>query len=288
MNYFKKIYFFSLFDKIKIIKYTIGSILADSIPKGLKHTYHLLQDLNNKGVKVTRRKDYVEFKNPTTGLLVTLEQNSSDSRVYEQILQFDEYKNVLELVSKYKIPIHTMIDAGANVGFTSMYFKSQFNDLRVIALEPSLNVFNKLKRNITINKLTNIVLLQKGLWSKTTRLKADRTFRDGEDWSFRIVEASENELADIETYSISDLIEKYQLDIIDFLKMDIEGGEKAVFEGDVSWLNQVRIIAIEIHDEFDCREHIENTLIDKGFELTHSGELTIAVNTEIVKVNEKS
>ena len=94
--------------------------------------------------------------------------------------------------------MQVMIDAGANVGFTTLYFKNHFSNLKIISLEPSLTVFERLKRNIQINSFNNIILYQKGLWSKSARLKTDRTFRDGDDWVFRIVEAKESEDADIE------------------------------------------------------------------------------------------
>jgi len=64
--------------------------------------------------------------------------------------------------------------------------------------------------------------------------------------------------------------------------MDIEGSEKEVFtnpNSDVSFLAITKCIAIEIHDEFDCREAIYEILTKYGFLLFNSGELTIGVNT---------
>jgi hypothetical protein len=39
--------------------------------------------------------------------------------------------------------------------------------------------------------------------------------------------------------------------VVDFLKINIEGSEKAIFDGDTSWVARVRNISIELHDQ-DC------------------------------------
>jgi hypothetical protein len=41
----------------------------------------------------------------------------------------------------------------------------------------------------------------------------------------------------------------YNLACIDILKMDIEGGEKNVFEAAGDWIDRVNCITIELHDK---------------------------------------
>ena len=175
-----------------------------------------------------------------------------------------------------------MIDAGANIGLTCLYFKSYFPDLLITALEPSDDTFSRLENNIVNNKLSGVTYLKKGLWSSITRLKADTSFRDGQDWAFRLIEAKPNEEALFETTTIEGLINDFNIETIDFLKIDIEGGEDEVFKdfSKINWLDKVKVIALEIHDEFDCRKHIESNL-EKLFTLSHSGELTIGINKSL-------
>jgi len=61
------------------------------------------------------------------------------------------------------------------------------------------------------------------------------------------------------------------------LLSDKAAGEDDVFseKADLAWLERVNLIAIEIHDEFDCRERIESVLRSNNFNITYSGELTI-------------
>ena len=71
---------------------------------------------------------------------------------------------------------------------------------------------------------------------------------------------------------------------MDILKIDIEGSEKQIFTSPVAnfnFLKSTKCIAIEIHDEFDCREEICNILTDYGFVLFNQGELTIGINQKL-------
>ena len=76
-------------------------------------------------------------------------------------------------------------------------------------------------------------------------------------------------------------MQEYKFETIDILKIDIEGSEKEVFTGanaDVSFLSKTKCIAVEIHDEFDCRDAIYSILTKYNFKYFDSGELTIGIN----------
>jgi FkbM family methyltransferase len=283
-NYIKKISIFNFKEKISILRFTIGSRLINSVPRGIKNSYLLSNRLLNNGIITKRKGECLEFQYPLNQKAISfqLKRDSSDAQVFEQIIELGEYLPILAIFRDKNITPHTMIDAGANIGLTCLYFKSHFPDLVIIALEPSNETFNRLEQNIHINQFSSVTLLKKGLWSSQTRLKADTSFRDGQDWSFRLVEASENEAALIETSSIDAIISEQKLTSIDFLKIDIEGGEVEVFKdfSQIQWLDKVKVLALEIHDEFDCREHIESNL-KHYFELSYSGELTIGINKNL-------
>lgn len=268
---------------IKLLKYSLGSRLINSVPKGVIHTYDFILMLERKNINYKKENNLFRFQYPVNKKMFDfyVAQDSSDTLVFNQIIVEKEYESVIEVLNNNNIVPESMIDAGANIGLTSLYFKSYYPNLKIIALEPSKATFERLSLNVEKNNLSNVTLLQKGLWSKATRLKEDRTFRDGQDWSFRLVEANEKEQAIFETTTIPGLLSEHEIDFVDFLKIDIEGGEKNVFDEaiDLNWLKKVKVIAIEIHDEFNCGDQIETSLINAGFELTYSGELTIGVNT---------
>jgi FkbM family methyltransferase len=284
MSYLSKISPFSLNEKLSILKFSIGSRLINKIPNVLKHTYLLTNRLLAKGIKVERIGDNIQFKYPINQVKTQfqIKRTASDAQVFQQIIELEEYSPIIAIFRDMNISPQTMIDAGANIGLTCLYFKSHFPDINITALEPFEETYNRLVQNININHFSSVRLLKKGLWSSQIKLKADTSFRDGQDWSFRLVEACSNEPALFEATSIDEIISENNLTTIDFLKIDIEGGEVEIFKdfSTLHWLNQVKVIALEIHDEFNCREHIETNLA-QIFDLSHAGELTIGINKSL-------
>lgn len=281
---FNSIKYFSPKHWLRLVAYSLGSRLIHSTPKGLRSTYDFVTAfLKENPYNLKKDKNFLVVNYPVGNTVYTcyFSQNSTDALVFHQIMVQKEYGSLIHLIKESGMEPQTMIDSGANIGLTTLFFKAYFPQLCIVALEPATGTYERLKLNIHKNKLENVILLKKGLWNKTTALKGDTTFRDGGDWSFRLVEASPGEPALFETTTVPEILKQYQWDTLDILKMDIEGSEKVVFDSqaDLSWLSKVKLIAIEIHDEFNCREEIENMLLKAGFRLSHSGELTLGVNT---------
>jgi len=176
-----------------------------------------------------------------------------------------------------------VIDAGSNIGLTSVYLSKYFKDSKFITIEPDTSNFESVSYNLQANGIKNVAKIKGGLWSKNTNLKLVHDFRDQKDWSIRVEETQET--GDLMAFSIQHLIQENQFETIDILKIDIEGSEKEVFTGaaaDVSFLSKTKCIAIEIHDEFDCRESINTILEHYNFKFFVSGELTIGINQHFV------
>lgn len=276
----------SIKNKFRGLKYSLGSRQINSVPKGPKHSNDFLCWLQDQGNHFEEKSGLITFNYPISDKQYTfsIDENSSDSDVFQQIILENEYEYVIDLISKYQIEVSSIVDAGANVGFTAIYLSHFLKNAHIIALEPNQRTFERLKNNIGLNQLSNITLHQKGLWNKNTYLKADNSFRDKQAWPFRLEETSDEREKLFEVISMDSLMETHQLEGVDFLKIDVEGGEKEIFSAqtDLSWLKSVKVIAIEIHDEFDCREDIE-TILKEQFNLFYSGELTIGIRTSCIK-----
>jgi hypothetical protein len=65
------------------------------------------------------------------------------------------------------------------------------------------------------------------------------------------------------------IMERAGVNVIDLLKIDIEGSELELLSEDADWLEQVRAISIEFHDAFrpGCTAVGESALARAGFEL---------------------
>ena len=285
MNRKSKLSLFTLSEMYQLLKFAIGERLILSVSDSLRRTHQMINLFHSKGIAIAKDKKNLLLRVTINNSLfkIYLEKNSSDALVFKQVILGKEYHKIVNILETLKIESVNMIDAGANIGLTSIYFKAHFPKANIIALEPSSKTYQRLTRNIEANALSDVRTLKKGLWGHKTFLKPDRSFRDRKDWAFRLTETNERDQNSIEVISMNDIIKENKLERIDFLKIDIEGGEVSVFnkDADMKWLKIVKTLAIEIHDEFECREEIESLLRSEGFELTYSGGLeglTIGVN----------
>jgi FkbM family methyltransferase len=209
---------------------------------------------------------------------VWLRRQSSDVDVFLQIFVDDEFSGLFSVISNKK-EIKTIIDAGANVGLSSIRFSSIFPNMSVIAIEPDEENFSLLNKNLKANQVSHSSV-RSGVWNKNTRLYFDRTFGDGKEWAIAVTETP-NEGPSIQSVSIDDLMEQHSIGTVDLLKIDVEGSEKQIFLGDgasLDFLQKTKYIAIEIHEQCVNRNSIEQLLIDRGFELAQSGEYVIGKN----------
>ena len=136
-------------NKFRVLKYSLGSKLINSVPKGLKQSYDFLSWLQSNGIKFKKRASLITFNYSIQdqNYSFSIDENSSDSDVFNQIIIEKEYEFVIELISKHHIEVKTIIDAGANVGYTAIYLSHFFKDMQLIALEPNENTFQRLQLN---------------------------------------------------------------------------------------------------------------------------------------------
>jgi FkbM family methyltransferase len=165
----------------------------------------------------------------------------------------------------------TIIDAGANIGCTTIFFASRYPDARIIAVEPEASNFEMLQSNCA--GLANVFPVHAAIWSHPATLTFVNPYCG--NWAFAMKERDDDGTP-VRGITIPQLIEEFSLSRIDVLKMDIEGGEKEVFSApDLSWLDKVGMLAIELHD-FErpgCAKAFYSALRDRRFEQRQSGDL---------------
>ncbi len=153
----------------------------------------------------------------------------------EEIYKFDASNNPQPLI----------IDCGANIGLSVLYFKSIYPDAKIIAFEPDEKNFTIAGRNIKNYQLTNVELHQKAVWNETKEL---RFLAEGTQIS-RIVEnekiAPSPSVVTMQAVRLRD----YLTQSIDFLKIDIEGAEFEVMEDIRDRLHLVKNLFVEYHSK---------------------------------------
>jgi len=147
----------------------------------------------------------------------------------------------------FKVKDNTVIDIGANIGDTAIFFAHN-GAKRIIGVEPFHKNFEVAEKNVNANKLTDtIVLIKAGCGSKTGSVKID----PGYDSSIesRLVDFNEGEYVPVIT--LQDIIQKYSIPIGSALKIDCEGCEYDIIENTPSnIISHFNHIQIEYHSGY--------------------------------------
>jgi FkbM family methyltransferase len=72
--------------------------------------------------------------------------------------------------------------------------------------------------------------------------------------------------------TVEEVMDRYDLEHVDFLKMDIEGAEFSIFADSAEWLKRVDNLAMEVHNYVGDPSEIVKRLQDSGFRVKWSDE----------------
>jgi FkbM family methyltransferase len=169
---------------------------------------------------------------------------TSDYSCYRQIFVDQEYA-----FETCRHPL-VIIDAGANIGLASIYFANRFREARIFAIEPERSNFRILSRNC--EPYEQITAIDAALWHENTEVQLVDPGTG--KWGFMSEAVGrkggstrrDHHLA--RGLTVDHLFDKYEIDHVDILKIDIEGSEKEVFSERPTWLHKVDTLVIETHD----------------------------------------
>lgn len=163
-----------------------------------------------------------------------------------------------------------VVDVGANYGVFGLYAQ-MFRPSRVVCVEPVRSTYDQMVRNLSgfgvscVNKAVS--------WEDGTDTFAI-TEVNGNNYSKRHGNAKHVEWGlqraireeEVETVNVNTLIREQGLERIDFLKVDCEGGELALFSTiDPSFLrDRVSKVALEYHTSA-ISERVNEILVGAGF-----------------------
>ncbi|AZI21927.1 FkbM family methyltransferase [Chryseobacterium taklimakanense] len=156
----------------------------------------------------------------------------------------------------------TIIDCGANVGLSMLYFKKLFPKSKIIAFEPDPELFNILEENVKILDPNNITAHQKAVWHEDTTLSF---FVQGGLSGSIVTDFGRTGLT-VNTEAVD--LNRFLQNKVDFLKIDIEGAENELLFNIGSSLKNVKSMFLEYHslknDEQKLGE-ILNVIKNAGF-----------------------
>jgi FkbM family methyltransferase len=162
----------------------------------------------------------------------------------KEVIGFELYINgifeedyIKLILSKLK-PSAVLIDLGANIGAISIPICKLRNDVNIIAVEASYIMFSYLKKNIELNHIENCRVLNKAIWCNSEGevpfYLPDEQYGKG----MIDIKKSSGNFEVVKTISLDDLCKLYQLEKVDFIKVDIEGFEYFAFKGGAELLKK--------------------------------------------------
>ena len=202
-------------------------------------------------VKVKLKLSYLLHQGNLTvkkGDVLIKYNNDGDDQELLYLANWDKYYK--EEFPKLKSLIKegdTVIDVGSNIGFFALMMSKLVGKKgKVYCFEPSTTIFNKLKANLILNNIKNVIIVNRGAGEKEEERIIKRNSKYS-GMSSIVLEYDRNLVEEKISLTTLDKYFANKLFRINFIKIDTEGFEPQVLNGAVETLKQHNpIIYIEL------------------------------------------
>ena len=144
-------------------------------------------------------------------------------------------------------PRPRIIDGGANIGMSVLYFRMIHPGARIIAFEPDPTILPYLRENLAANDIHDVELIEAAL---SADVGTAAFHSDGKYGSSLMVAPSDSAAAGDGMCCVPCVrLRDYLTEAIDFLKLNIEGAEWDVLADSEDRLRRVRAMVVEYHHQ---------------------------------------
>ena len=199
----------------------------------------------------------IEFISDWAGLnLLIIAYRQMGIQKYENSYQSGEEYLIKQVLGQYlKSSEPVFFDVGANQGFYSLELRASFPNAQIFAFEPNPHTFKILESKLNHSK-DQCYCLGLGCISKKEIIYTYSNSLVSQHASLykaalsELRHASELTSMEVQITTVDDFCLKYQINHIDFLKIDTEGNEMDVLQGAARMLaeNNVSIIQFEFNE----------------------------------------
>ncbi|NCN03612.1 MAG: FkbM family methyltransferase [Candidatus Pacebacteria bacterium] len=202
---------------------------------------------------------------------------------FENSEEYHSLKNDVFRENSYEFetdnPFPVIIDAGANIGLSVLYFKKMYPGSKIIAVEPMPENYQLLDMNIFENNLTDVFTYQLAISNKTNDIVLHTDQENNWHSTASVVPGNwtgtQNTIPiTVATktldYFIDQALTQFNVKYIDLLKVDIEGAEQAVLiQGKKQLKDNVKFINCEFHPHSEQNiQKLVKTLEEINFKVT--------------------
>jgi FkbM family methyltransferase len=252
---FMKSYYKTNFYAINWYVYMLKRIIPSKIKSVLKNLFdekfrRMILEKRKKLMELKRIQNIPRFIKAQSNILgtpVTFVDASSFLFMYDEIFE----KGIYNFKNSSKKPY--IIDCGANIGLSIIYFKKTYPLSTILGFEPDPDICQILKENIKKFDLKEVIIEEKGVWNEETNLSF---FSDGADGGRISFKSGTNNLIRIHTIRLKEYLTSH----VDLLKIDIEGAETKVLKDCSDSLENVDKIFVEYHSFSDRQQDLQELL----------------------------
>jgi FkbM family methyltransferase len=202
---------------------------------------------------------------------VWIRPGTSDDYTFAEVFPKAVYQPVVTAVERCQY----IIDLGANIGLATRYFAGVYPGSRILAVEPCAENYSLLLRNTAALAMAGrCSCLRAAAWCHMGEVSLSGHAKEGGFDSVQVVRGNQTEQM-VHAYNVANLIRESGFPHVDLLKVDIEGAEHELFQGDVEWLRRVLSIAIEFHGDTRRTSGFDDMMADYGFSVDDSKPHTV-------------
>lgn len=155
------------------------------------------------------------------------------------------YKNVLTDIKKASV----ILDIGANIGTSSLYFSSINPQATIVAFEPHPDTYQRALVNLNYNNEASIFIQNYGLGSSPGFFKMYELHSNNPGMNRILTSTTDLPYKTIEVRTLDSQIDSITNGSVDFVKIDVEGFEKEVLLGATHILSKFHpVLFIELDD----------------------------------------
>lgn len=208
-----------------IENYNLDETHKNKVLENLKKFNETNENLHDVYTKTKKDFDWGIFKNDSF-MYECFKRDIIENRQYEKFFEVEENDVVLDIGASVGPFVHSILDK---------------NPKLVICLEPHEKLFKTLKSNF--NKNQNVICLNKGI----STVDGEVIFKTLYDETAEQTSWEKNQIGN--GISLKRLVQEYNLEKIDFLKIDCEGGEYDFFtEENFDWIkSNIKKMSGEFH-----------------------------------------
>ncbi len=214
--------------------------------------------------------------------------NSADPYYRDSINAETSFATMGKVLSRFCPENAQIVDIGANIGLSAMFFSSLLPKAKILALEPSGRNFRYLDQNLRQNNLSTIETRQVAASNEIgiLRLHEEPDFGAGSYVVSEQHSAGVNASPiEVQAKPLDQIVAEERLERIDFIKIDVEGSELDVLNGMQETLRRFKpIIFMEINTWalIAWRNLTPRTLLNRFIELCPKA--FSFVNEELVSI----